>query len=296
MPSGKSILIVDDDPATHTLLDAMLQSEDLELESAYDGYQALARLDTRHFDLVLTDIHMPGMDGLTLLKQIRERHPDTKVVVMTAETTAQTVVLAIRDQAFSYLSKPLSRAGLIDTIQGAFTGQVDPDDIEVLSARPGWISIRLRCKMVIADRLAQFFREISTELSPEERESISTAFRELLMNAIEHGGKSNPDERVNMTYVRTGRAIIYYIKDPGEGFSFRDLKHAAVSNTAGDPFEHAEVRDRLGIRPGGFGILLTKNFADELIYSEKGNEVMLVKYLPQDRAAGSDINPVDIPG
>ena len=281
VPNGKSILIVDDDPVTHKILDAMLGSEDLELESAYDGHEALARLDTRRFDLVLTDIRMPGMDGLTLLKLIRERHPDTKVVVMTAETTAHTVARALRDQAFSYLSKPLSQAVLIETINCALSGQVHPDDIEVLSARPGWISLRLRCKMLIADRLSQFFREISTELSSEERESISTAFRELLMNAIEHGGKSNPEERVNMTYVRTARAIIYYIKDPGEGFSFGDLKHAAVSNTPEDPFEHAEIRDRLGIRPGGFGILLTKNFADELIYSEKGNEVMLIKYLPQ---------------
>lgn len=280
MPSGKAILIVDDDPVTHTLVAAMLRSEDLEIESAYDGNEALARLDARFFDLVLTDIRMPGMDGLTLLERIRKLHPDTKVVVMTAEATAHTVVRAIREQAFSYLSKPLSRAGLIDTVNGALTVQAHPDDIEVLSARPGWISIRLRCKMIIADRLAQFFREIATDLGPEERESISTAFRELLMNAIEHGGKSNPEERVNMTYVRTARSIIYYIKDPGEGFSFGDLKHAAISNAPDEPFQHAEIRSRLGIRPGGFGILLSQNFADELLYSEKGNEVMLIKYLP----------------
>jgi len=100
------------------------------------------------------------------------------------------------------------------------------------------------------------------------------------MNAIEHGGNSDPQKFVCLTYVRTSRAIIYYIKDPGNGFSFADLPHAAISNTPGQPFEHAEIRDKLGIRPGGFGILLTKNFADELLYSEKGNEVMLIKYLP----------------
>ena len=188
MPSGKAILIVDDDPVTHTLVATMLRSEDLEIESASNGGEALGRLDARCFDVVLTDIRMPGMDGLTLLQRIKERHPETKVVVMTAETTANTIVRAIR--AFSFLSKPLSRAGLIDTVNGALTVKAHDDDIEVLSARPGWISIRLRCKMIIADRLAQFFREIVTDLAPDERESISTAFRELLMNAIEHGGKS----------------------------------------------------------------------------------------------------------
>jgi anti-sigma regulatory factor (Ser/Thr protein kinase) len=86
---------------------------------------------------------------------------------------------------------------------------------------------------------------------------------------------------VNLSYIRTGRSIIYYIRDPGEGFSFAKLSHAAISNTPEEPLGHAEISDRLGIRPGGFGILLTKNFADELLYSQKGNEVMLIKYLPQ---------------
>jgi anti-sigma regulatory factor (Ser/Thr protein kinase) len=101
------------------------------------------------------------------------------------------------------------------------------------------------------------------------------------MNAIEHGGHSDPRQKVNLSYIRTGRSIIYYIRDPGDGFSFDKLAHAAISNTPEEPLGHAEIRDRLGIRPGGFGILLTKNFADELLYSEKGNEVMLIKYLPR---------------
>ena len=72
---------------------------------------------------------------------------------------------------------------------------------------------------------------------------------------------------------------MYYIRDPGEGFSFENLPHAAVSNRPGAPFEHSEIRSKLGMRPGGFGILMTRNFADEVLYSQKGNEVMLIKYL-----------------
>ena len=67
--------------------------------------------------------------------------------------------------------------------------------------------------------------------------------------------------------------------DPGPGFSFQKLEHAAVSNPETAPFEHSEVRERLGLRPGGFGILMTRQLVDELIYNEKGNEVLLIKYL-----------------
>jgi anti-sigma regulatory factor (Ser/Thr protein kinase) len=148
----------------------------------------------------------------------------------------------------------------------------------VLSAIPQWIALQLRCKLEVADRLIPFLRELATDLSVEERENVGTAFRELLTNAIEHGAGRDPSKTVRVDYVRTAKSMIYKILDPGEGFSFHDLPHAAISNQPDAPYQHCEVRDRLGLRPGGFGILLTRHLADELIYNEKGNEVLLIKY------------------
>lgn len=153
------------------------------------------------------------------------------------------------------------------------------DDIEVLSAGAHWISLRLRSKPETADRLMAFVREMEMDFPPEERENIAAAFRELLMNAIEHGGESDPQKRVQVTCVRTTRAIIYLIQDPGQGFSFEDIAHAAIANPPDEPARHLEVRAERGVRPGGFGILLTRNLVDELIYNEKGNEVLFIKYL-----------------
>ena len=58
-----------------------------------------------------------------------------------------------------------------------------------------------------------------------------------------------------------------------------ELPHAAISNPAESPVEHVEVRERLGMRPGGFGLLMTRQLVDEMIYNEVGNEVLLIKYL-----------------
>jgi CheY-like chemotaxis protein len=280
MQSSKRILIVDDDPAIHVLLNTMLQARHYVIDSAYSGDEALSRLAAGQYDLVLADIYMPGMDGLSLLNKIREIRPDSTVIIMTAQTTPATIIQSISNSAYGYLSKPFTKEALVDLVLNALSTCIEADDIEIVSARPGWVSMEVRCKMKTADRLTNFFREFASDLQADERDSICAAFRELLMNAIEHGGKADPDQKVSLTYVRTSHSIIYYIRDPGEGFSFENLTHAAVSNTADAPFEHAEIRTKLGIRPGGFGILMTKNFADELLYSEKGNEVMFIKYLP----------------
>jgi len=272
------ILIVDDDPIVHDLLAAVFKPRGWKLDRAYNGLEGWERVERKAYDLVLTDVRMPGMDGLELLRRIRQARPDAKVMVMTGESTPGHVITAIREHAFSYFSKPFSPTAVADSIAQALSVPAWQDDVRVLSAKPDWITLSVRCKIEAADRLLQFLREMKMDLPDEEREDIAAAFRELLVNAIEHGGRSDPNKKVRVAYVRTSRGIVYYIHDPGEGFSFEALAHAAVANPPEDPFGHVAVRDEKGIRPGGFGILLARNLVDELIYNEKGNEVLLIKY------------------
>lgn len=273
------ILIVDDDADVHRLLAAALEAPEREIESVYDGIEGLKRVESGSFDLVLTDVNMPGMDGIALLGRIREQAPGTKVVVMTVASTPEYILTAIRQQAFAYFSKPFTLSAVAAMVDWALSASGAADDIEVLSAVPHWLGLSLRCKLETADRILQFLRELSMDLREAEKDSIATAFREILLNAIEHGGGSDPEKRVNITYVRGGRAIVYYVRDPGSGFSMKALPHAAISNPEQSPLEHVAVREQLGIRPGGFGILMTRQLVDELIYNESGNEVMLIKYL-----------------
>jgi anti-sigma regulatory factor (Ser/Thr protein kinase) len=72
---------------------------------------------------------------------------------------------------------------------------------------------------------------------------------------------------------------MYRIADPGSGFDIANLPHAAIGRTADGPIAHMEVREEKGIRPGGFGLLMVRNSVDELLYNEKHNEVVFVKYL-----------------
>jgi len=152
------------------------------------------------------------------------------------------------------------------------------DGIEVVSATPEWISIIARCDRKAADRLVQFLQEMS-DLPHPERENVATAFREMLLNAIEHEGNFDPNSYVEVAHVRTRRLVMCRIKDPGQGFSLDEIHHAAINNPSYDPIRHALFREAQGLRPGGYRVLLTKHLVEELVYSEKGNEVLLIRYL-----------------
>jgi len=117
------------------------------------------------------------------------------------------------------------------------------------------------------------------DLSEEVRESVGQVFREMLTNAIEWGGRLDPNRKVRIAYLRARRMLLYRVADPGSGFRIEDLTHAAVGYSSSQPIEHVRVRQEKGIRPGGFGILMARAMVDELLYNEAHNEVVFVKYL-----------------
>jgi anti-sigma regulatory factor (Ser/Thr protein kinase) len=235
-------------------------------------------LESSSYDVVLTDLSTYALSGMELVEHVRECLPQAKVVVITAAGTPDDVIRALRERAFSYFSKPFSPNALAEIVNQALESDAADDDIEILSATPSWITLQLRARLDNADRLTQYVRELELGLSADEREHIAIAFRELLINAIEHGAGNDPSHRVVVAFLKTSCATMYYIRDPGKGFSMDDLAHAAVTHPPELPAEHLEVRSERGLRPGGFGIFMARSLADEVIYNEHGNEVLLVKH------------------
>lgn len=264
-------------------IDELLNDEDRPLacrvELVADHEELLRRVTERSYDAILTDCRTRAEDDVELLRKIRRVRPEAKVIVMAAQGTAQTVIDAIREDAFSYFTKPYDLSAVREMIAHALGLPQWDDGIDVLSAHPRWITLRLRCRRLTAERLIQFCSELKIDLPAKEREEMGVAFREMLMNAIEHGGQFNPRRWVEVAYLRTNRAIGYRISDPGPGFSLDSLPHAAVSNSPGDPTHHVHEREARGMRPGGLGLLLASRLVDELIHNEQGNEVLLIKYL-----------------
>ena len=279
MSSSRRLLLVDADPDVHHLLTGLLKRENRSIQDVYDGREALDRVRSVAYDLVVAGLGSNGIDGLKLLRRMREIRPETKVI-LTGEQNPARVIGAIREHAYSYFHKPLAEGLLADMVQQALESSSWRDDIKMISARPDWITLDVRCKLEAAERMTHFLREIEAGFPAQACEDIAAAFRELLLNAVEHGGGSDPGKHVRVSLVRTARSLIVRIQDPGKGFSMDLLPHAAISNPDDAPIKHVEVRAEQGQRPGGFGILMTRNLVDELVYNQRGNEVLFVKYLP----------------
>ncbi len=152
--------------------------------------------------------------------------------------------------------------------------------IAVESSSPDWICLRIAPDLELKPRVVSFFRaHMLAGLASELCERICVAMDELLANAMEHGCTAEVQYGVELTYIRTSRSILLQLRDAGSGFSWSSLSHAAVNNPVEDPLRHIEFRSKMGLRPGGFGIMLIRKIADELIYNERGNEVLFIKYL-----------------
>jgi len=275
----KSILVAEDDSTTRYLLRNVLKAGGFSVATAADGSTALGKLRKKKFDLLLTDIWMPGLNGLELMGHLRQEAIRPKVVVLTSDDTPESVLRAVREQAYQYLTKPVDPKAVVDLIRDTLAAQPVSPPIEVLSARPNWVELLVPCELAVAERIAGFMNHIESDLPQEVRDQIGQAFRELLMNAIEWGGKLDPNQKVRISYLRGRRMVMYRIADPGTGFRFKGLEHAAVVNPPHQPLQHIEERDRKGLRPGGFGIVMASFLADELLFNEAQNEVVFVKYL-----------------
>ncbi len=279
----KLALVVDADPQIDSAIMAVLLPDEWQVIHVQDNARALELASAGPVDLVITGPSTSGQQDVTLLRALHRIQPNVRVIILTGKSTPADVIASMRERAFAYFTTPFTPEVFEHMVRNAMADGWE-DGVRVVSATPEWICVLVRCDLQSADRLMQFMKEIAC-LPPDELQPVGIAFREMLMNAIEHGGHFDASQYVEIAYVHTKQMVMCRVKDPGEGFTMEEIEHAAFANPPDDPIHHIHVRNAQGLRPGGFGVLMARNLVDELIYTEKGNEVMLVKYLRSGAAA-----------
>ena len=141
-----------------------------------------------------------GPDGKILHAELRIGNS----IIMTSDDTPQTVLETVREKAFKYVHKPIEALALLQTVREVLAA-AEPPPVEVISARPEWVELVVPCTREAAERIQVVMAQLDTDLPSDLRDTIGYAFRELLLNAVEWGGRLDPKRKVRIACLRTQR-------------------------------------------------------------------------------------------
>jgi CheY-like chemotaxis protein/anti-sigma regulatory factor (Ser/Thr protein kinase) len=244
----------------------------------YEGKPVVPWVQQNHPSLILLDIDLPDTDGFSICEHLKlDRETNLiPVIMVTILDGQQDKVHGLQVGANRYLTKPFSTESLHKAIQDAFSWQEDLKQ----NGTEGEIHFQMQSNMHYLDELNHLLAGLFlfSGFTQSQVKQLTTAVREMGTNAIEWGNQRQMDRLVTVVYRMDPAKITITIKDRGPGFDPKTLPHAAKNE---DPVGHLMVRETLGLREGGFGILMSRGLVDELTYNETGNEVCLVKYFPE---------------
>lgn len=288
------VLIVDDSPTDLRLAGGILEkSAGMELRFAVDGCDALAQIQAGPPDAVVTDLQMPNLNGLELVRALHESHPGLPVVLMTGAGSEEIAVQALQAGAASYVPKSKLTRELPAIVERVLASAAKERHHSAVLER----MVSNDCRFVLENDLAliaalsRYLREMvrNVQLSDEsEHLRVGVAVEEALINAYYHGNLELSselretdhrafyriaDERKSQAPYRercvtvdaciSPELLTFIIRDEGRGFDPTRLPDPA------DP-DYLE-------RPCGRGVMLMRTFMDEVTYNATGNEVTLVK-------------------
>ena len=275
----RRIIAIRPDPSLASSLGSMLDFHRCELETCIGDAEALRRVRSHAVDVVITDLATPIDEDLALVSELAAVRPAIRCIVLAPAAAHKDLIAAIRAHVFACFTEPIDYGEVASMAATAVFADSWKDGIQVVSGADYWLTLRVSCHLLTAERLVRFMTELQPETGRADRDLLLAAFREMLLNAMEHGAGFDADKVIEVTAAKTARAIVYHFRDPGNGFDRADLNHCANSNTPENVLASAEKRIELGLRPGGFGMLIVRQIVDELVYNERGNEVLLIKHL-----------------
>ena len=168
------ILIAEDDGSTRFLVEELLKEAGYAVDTVTNGQEAIEHLSASAYDLLLTDIHMNPVNGLELLAHLKDQPSSPKVVVMTSDDTPETLLNAIKEQAYHYLHKPINADDLLRLVDDALSA-TSHAPIEIISARPNWVELLVPCDRSAVERIRNFMLHLKADLNEELREDIGMA-------------------------------------------------------------------------------------------------------------------------
>ena len=271
---GERILVVEDDEDLSAILCRFLESEGFRADAVYDGESAVERIRRDCPDGVVLDVMLPRMNGFDVCQELKF-HRDTNlipVLMLTALGDRESRERGLWVGANAYVTKPYDPHDLVHKIRQMLEHRRELLEHKVHARVELCMESDSRVREQLNDLLSDLF--LITPLTEEEVHRIRYAVLEMTENAIEWGNRRQKELTVRIAYEVTDTSVRFVITDEGRGFDPQCLPHAACET---DPVSHLSIREKLGLRDGGFGIMISRGMVDEVRYNETGNQVTLIK-------------------
>ena len=285
------ILVVDDLSTDRILAGGVLQRHaGWEVIYATNGVEALQQLELNLPDLVLTDMQMPEMDGLTLVQEIKKDYPLMPVILMTSQGSEEIAVRALEQGASSYVPKRRIARELVEVVERVLAGARAEQDVRKVTDRMRECVFSMENDPPLLSSLSRYLQQACHDrglCTDVDRLRVGVALEEALINACYHGNlevsselreQGNAyqelarqralefpywDRRIDVRAEFLPDRATFVIRDEGQGFDYTSLPDP----TAPENLDRAYGR----------GVLLMRTFMDEVKYNDRGNEVTLVK-------------------
>ncbi len=290
------ILIVDDSADQARMVSLLLERAGYRTESAVDGEDGLAAIARKKPDVVLTDLVMPRLDGLGLVKAVRELHPGLPVILMTAYGSGETAMKALQNGAASYVPKRQIRESLVGTVERVHeVSQTRQQEARVLENLAEWYSrfVLTNDPSLIPPLVSYLQQAISSQLPDTDRNQlmqVGMALHEALSNAILHGNLEVSSDIRETSWLACQELIEERRTQPafaGRLVEFEarlsDSTFTCVVRDDGAGFDRSLVPDPLDpenlLSASGRGLYLIKTFMDEVKFNDAGNKITMIKEL-----------------
>jgi CheY-like chemotaxis protein len=283
-----NVLIVGDKAAQLAQLARELRALGIRPIAAPSGREGLRRAVNSRPDVVMVDMILEDLDGFEVCRRLRSDPvaADLPIVMITALDDSVHRRRGYRVGADAYLVRPYTPEQLRGGLDAALRWRE-----ELRHAR---VSHEVRLEL---DSETRYLLELNdfldalcarTPLDHEQGMHLRQAFLEIGQNAIEWGHADRREQPVEVRFRAYDDRVELEVADKGPGFDTRHLPHAA---TPEDPLAHLEVRRRMGLRDGGFGLLIARGLVDELRLDDRGKHVTLVKKFPRARGEAPSGSP-----
>lgn len=294
-----TVLVVDDSAVDRRLVSLLLsRGTTLAVETAQHGQAAMEYMNRCEPDLVLTDLQMPEMDGLELIRRVRMQHPRVPVVLMTAHGSEDLAVEALEFGAASYVPKAALPEKLLDTVEQVLSVSRADRNFDRLAqcVTSAEFSVELDNDAELIDPLVDVVQRLVDKVQlcdTTARVRIGIALEEALLNALYRGNlelsfEQMQEDRANLLQgLSMGLAEQRRTQPPYSERKIHVKVHVSpeelqlLVRDEGPGFDVAPVADADDpsalAREGGRGLVLMRTFMDEVTYNDTGNEVAMIK-------------------